>query len=135
MLIGNVQGGGTESPKTVDPLQRAQMTKGNFLKLLVSEISNQNPLEPMDNGQFLSQLVDMQNLETTASLESGIRSFEKFSQLSAASSLIGKTVAGKSSDGSQSAGVVERVTMDGNGVNLVVNGSSMSLDAVTEIVG
>ena len=40
-----------------------QVTKNMFLQLLVSQIKNQDPLNPTDGVQFLSQLAQFQQLE------------------------------------------------------------------------
>ena len=40
-----------------------QLDKNAFLELMVSQMSNQDPLEPMDNTEFLSQLAQFSSLE------------------------------------------------------------------------
>jgi len=69
--------------------------KDTFLKLLVTQLENQNPLNPMNNTQFVSQMAQFTALEQTTNLANSFSNFEKtFSssmQLQAAS-LVGKKV-------------------------------------------
>lgn len=114
--------------------KRAMMSREDFLQILIAEISQQNPLDPLDNEQFLSQMVNMQNLETMSSLSDGIGSFEKFLHLGAASGLIGKTIVGVGEDGSELTGLVEKVTLDNGDVNLVIDGGEVPISAVREVL-
>jgi flagellar basal-body rod modification protein FlgD len=47
------------APGPLDPLANEQ----TFLKLLVSQLQNQNPLSPVDSTQFVSQLTSYSQLE------------------------------------------------------------------------
>ncbi len=40
-----------------------QIGKSEFLELLMAQVNNQNPLEPMDNAEFVSQLTEFSSLE------------------------------------------------------------------------
>ena len=71
---------------------RARITREQFIQLLTAELSSQSPLDPVDNAQFLDQLVAMQNLETSAATADSMRSLTSFLQLNAGSSLIGRIV-------------------------------------------
>jgi flagellar basal-body rod modification protein FlgD len=48
------------------------MGKDAFLQLLVAQIKNQNPLNPADGAQFLSQLAQFSQLEQTMGIKDGI---------------------------------------------------------------
>ncbi len=78
-----------------------QLGKDAFLNLLVTQLKNQNPLKPMDNTQFVSQMAQFTALEQTTNLSNSFDKFEKtFSsslQLQAAS-LMGKKVSVKTND-------------------------------------
>ncbi len=113
---------------------RAKVSREQFLQLLVSELTSQNPLDPMDNSQFMNQLVGLQTLEQTAALTDSLRTFEKFMQMSSASGLIGKKVKGLSETGSSVEGTVSRVVMEKGSVHLVVAGKNMALAGIQEIL-
>ena len=48
------------------------MGKDAFLQLLVAQIKNQNPMNPADGVQFLSQLAQFSQLEQTMGIKDGI---------------------------------------------------------------
>ena len=85
-----------------------------FLKLLITQLKNQNPLSPQDNTAFVAQLAQfsslqgIQNLNTTmTSVASGMQS----SQALQASSLVGRTVETKTDTAYLSAGSYVRGTL------------------------
>lgn len=69
--------------------------KDAFLQLLVTQMQNQNPLEPQDNGEFVAQLAQFSSLESMQSLNGSVNtivsSFQS-SQALQASSLVGRSV-------------------------------------------
>ncbi len=75
--------------------KKTELGQDDFMKLMTSQLSNQDPLKPVDNGDFLAQMAQF-------SMSSGIQTLnDSFSQLSSslysnqalqASSLIGRTV-------------------------------------------
>ena len=84
-----------EKPKT------NEMGQDEFLKLMIAELNNQNPLDPQDNGEFIAQLAQFSTVEgldklnTTADgMSDGMRS----SQALQASSLVGQSVIVKGND-------------------------------------
>lgn len=69
--------------------------KDSFLQLLVTQMKNQNPLDPQDNTQFVAQLAQFSSLESMQNLTSTvdtIASSYKSSQALQASSLVGRSV-------------------------------------------
>jgi flagellar basal-body rod modification protein FlgD len=58
--------GGTEPTPTQTPVSEAQKQKNMFLSLMVAQIKNQDPLNPMDSTQFTTQLAQMTSLEQLA---------------------------------------------------------------------
>ncbi|KKA09086.1 flagellar basal body rod modification protein FlgD [Pseudomonas ogarae] len=69
--------------------------KDAFLQLLVTQLKNQNPLEPQDNGEFVAQLAQFSSLEGITTLNdtvSGLASNYNSSQALQASSLVGRSV-------------------------------------------
>jgi flagellar basal-body rod modification protein FlgD len=112
---------------------RARLTQQEFLEILTTELTHQSPFDPVDNSQLLSQLVDLQTLESSAAIADGIRAFHRFMELASASTLIGKVVKGISNTGETLRGVVERVVLDRNRVELLVGGHRLTISGVQEI--
>ncbi|WP_288450669.1 flagellar hook capping FlgD N-terminal domain-containing protein, partial [uncultured Pseudomonas sp.] len=53
---------GSETKKT------SQLGKDEFLKLMVAQMNNQNPLEPQGNGEFIAQLAQFSTVEGITNL-------------------------------------------------------------------
>src|SRR5471032_795987 len=73
--------------------------KDAFLQLLVTQLKNQNPLDPQDNSAFVAQLAQFSSLEGITTLNttvSSIASNASSSQALQASSLVGRSVDRKS---------------------------------------
>lgn len=113
---------------------RAKLSQKEFMKLLVAELTNQDPLKPMENQQFVQQLASLQTLESTAALTDGIRDLVRLQQLSSASSLLGREVVGVDAEGGFVSGKVERVATEGNQIVLVVDGQPVPLSGVSEVL-
>lgn len=80
------------------PSQRTaskELDKNAFLLLLVTQLKNQNPLEPMENREFIAQLTQFSTLEQITNMTKSIQDFLKLQQgalQAQAASLIGKHV-------------------------------------------
>lgn len=120
--------------KTAGSVERARLSREQFTRILIAELSQQDPTDPVDNSTFLSQLVQLQNLESSAELTDGLKSFQRFVEMGSASSLIGKYIKGISDSGAQVEGIVQKVQMDPKGVKLVVGQEKLSLAGVQEII-
>jgi len=80
----------------------SDLGQGDFLKLMVTELNNQDPLEPMDNGDFLGQIAQFSTVTGIEDLQTSFADFA--SSLSSdqglqASSLIGRSVFAPLSEG------------------------------------
>ncbi len=64
-----------------------------FLSLLTTELQNQDPLNPMDDTQSVTQLAQFQALQSQVSLADSFQNFQQNFSVSQAASLIGLTVA------------------------------------------
>lgn len=83
------------STSTTSTTGTASLGKDSFLQLLVTQMKNQNPLDPQDNTQFVSQLAQFSSLESMQNLSSTvdtIASTYQSSQALQASSLVGRSV-------------------------------------------
>jgi flagellar basal-body rod modification protein FlgD len=85
----------SNTTKNADKTKSNEMGQDEFLKLMIAELNNQNPLDPQDNGEFIAQLAQFSTVEgldklntTTEGMSDGMRS----SQALQASSLVGQSV-------------------------------------------
>lgn len=112
----------------------------DFVKILVSQLQSQNPLQPLDSGQLIDQIGAINSLQSTGSLNSTLLTLTETlsnqglaQSLGAASGLIGKTVSG-TVDGADVTGVVDKAVVDNGGVLLVVGENRLPISDITEIV-
>jgi flagellar basal-body rod modification protein FlgD len=82
-----------------------------FLQLMVSELTNQDPLNPMDNTQLVQQLGELRSIAASDQLSTTLQSLQTQESLTTASSLIGKTVTALANDGSNVTGAVDSVSV------------------------
>ncbi|HSW01246.1 MAG TPA: flagellar hook capping FlgD N-terminal domain-containing protein [Sedimentisphaerales bacterium] len=110
----------------------------DYMKLLVTQLQNQNPLEPMDNKDMTAQLAQFSQLQQMENLN---RSFGKVLdsvQRNYASSLIGREVSFEGFDEigrpETRTGKVEEVAVGNEGeIVLTVNGVNVNLSDVVSI--
>lgn len=131
--VGSVSSGSPNVTNNTSALARSKLSRDQFLKILSAQMSKQDPLNPIQDQDFIGQLASLQNLEAVSALTDGIRDMQKSQQIGAASALIGKTIRGTSDSKLPIQGVVSQVTISGSDVRLVVGGETVSLDNVTEI--
>lgn len=125
----------TES--TVSSVSNTQL---DYMNLLVTQLQNQNPLEPMDSADMTSQLVQFSELEMLEEMNTSFSQVLDSVQSDYASSLIGKEISfyAKAEDGTSElhTGTVERVVKGDEGeTTLVVDGASVELANVVSIQG
>ena len=139
--------GRTLSDFSIPSSQRAaspELGQQDFLKLMVEQMRNQNPLEPQDNSEFFNQIAQFQQLDAMTAISKAITTLVEISGLANSSALIGRYVTADVPQGADPetgfprpdktvSGVVERVTFDENGSVLQVNGLSVPASAVVEI--
>ncbi|GAC1392540.1 MAG: hypothetical protein NVSMB31_10770 [Vulcanimicrobiaceae bacterium] len=85
-LINNNSGNSLNAPAV-----QAQLGQDAFLKLLTTELKNQDPEKPMDSTQSIAQLAQFSALQAQTSLSNAFASFQSNFGVMQAASLIGKT--------------------------------------------
>jgi flagellar basal-body rod modification protein FlgD len=113
------------------------LDKESFLLLLVKQLANQDPLDPMTNEEFVSQLAMFGTLEQEMNLNSSFEQFLSFQQLTQASTLLGKEVICliQTNEGVLPInGIVEQVMqINGEAVLRLSDGSEVPLGSVVSV--
>lgn len=95
----------------------------SFLKLLVAEMKNQDPTEPMDSTQYVAQLASFSQVEQSVQINKKLDQLLQTSAVGQADSLLGHTIT--SADGTKT-GVVAQVKLSSGGVVAVTtNGTEI----------
>lgn len=73
----------------------SELGRNEFMELMLAQLKNQNPLEPQDNGEFISQLAQFSSLEEMQGLSGAVEDVVgqfRSTQALQASAMVGKTV-------------------------------------------
>lgn len=110
--VGSVTSNGT---KIIPKSQSGALGEDAFLKILIAELSHQDPTSNQDSTQYVAQLAQFSSLQEITNLN-------KTMEYSAATSTMGKTITLDENDaaGKPYRGTVEKVTKDGDDIKLYV---------------
>lgn len=108
-----------------------ELGKDDFLNLLVTQLQYQDPLEPMDDKEFIGQMAQFSSLEQMQNMGSSLTQAQAYS-------LIGKHVKASVQDEATGEvkvveGSVTAVKVDSGKAYVVVNDQNISVDKVTEV--
>lgn len=120
----------------------SQVDRDAFLRLLVTQLEHQDPLEPLQNEDFVAQLATFSSLEELENLNQSVGAMialneanARLTHLTQASALLGRTVRWSDPEsGAEASGVVERVALVQGIPTLSVDGSEVPLSSVTEVL-
>lgn len=122
--------------KTVDSQgsvkAKKELGKDDFLNLLIAQLKNQDPLNPMKDTEFIAQLANFSSLEQISNMNKNLEEFlqqQQYQNSVAAVSMIGKEIT--SVDGEK--GIVSGINMEDSGVYLTVNGKKIAFTEIKEV--
>jgi flagellar basal-body rod modification protein FlgD len=106
------------------------LNTGDFMTLFLAQLQNQDPTQPMDNSQMLSQLSQMTEVQTLTGVQTALQG----QQLASSSALIGKNVTGVDVNGAAVSGLVTSVTQSSDaGLVLQVGSQYIKPTAVVTV--
>jgi flagellar basal-body rod modification protein FlgD len=119
---------------TSGAISTAGEIRTDFMKLLVVQLQNQNPLEPMDNSEMASQLAQLSSLEQLEGMNRTFQEVLASQQRLQATALIGREVEFLP-DGAERTvtGRVDEVNVCDTGIRLKIGEHVIDLDAVQSI--
>jgi flagellar basal-body rod modification protein FlgD len=144
-----IPGLGAQQTPANTTLPSPSLGSGDFLKLLTTELQNQDPMNPMDDTQSVAQLAQFSALSSTQELNQSFQNFQSNFGVMQASGLIGKKVTVVSTDGtgnsSNITGTVNSIAVqngvpyftmaDSSGKAMTDNNGAPLLFATSDIVG
>ena len=113
--------------RSADP----QLGKDDFLKLLITQLANQDPTSPMQNTEFIAQMAQFSSLEQITNMSTEFGKLSSALSSSQAMNTVGHTVEIQAGDNIET-GVVEAVTTGAN-PQVMVNGNVYELKQIQKI--
>ena len=123
-----------DQTKPKDP-SNGQLGKDQFLKLFVAQLQHQDPMNPMQDSEFMGQMASFSTLEQVTNLATANEKIAASLDLSnTAVSLIGRTVTWTDSADVSHTGIVEKVTTAGGVPSLTVSGTEgVELGTISQV--
>jgi flagellar basal-body rod modification protein FlgD len=110
------------------------LTANDFIKFMITELQNQDPLSPTDPNTMLQQISEIGQLQSATTMQTDLTGMVQQNQVSAASAMIGKEVQGTDANSNSITGIVSAVQITSSGVSLELNtGSTLAMNNVTAI--
>ena len=121
---------GTSQTKAV---AGGNLGKDDFLKLLTTQLQNQDPMNPTDDTAFIGQMAQFSALEQTTNMAKALDKYGTSQQAAQSIGLIGHDIEGEDADGHAVSGTVDGVTIAKGGTVLSVGGVDVLPSTVTKV--
>lgn len=131
-----IQPVGTVSPTvqmTAAQAPKQTMDSEVFLKLLVTQMSNQDPSSPMDTNDMMAQTTQLAMMEQMTALANTSSENFALSMRQVAAALIGQQASFVDADGVTQTGTVSKVTFESGVPTVTIGDFSVPLDAISGI--
>jgi flagellar basal-body rod modification protein FlgD len=122
----------TSNDSTV-PLPTQMLSQQDFLNLLVTQMTSQDPLKPMDSQDMLAQMVQFSTLNANTTMQSTLGQMQTGQDFSQATALLGRQVTLQVDDSTTAQGVVTGINTAGSVPQITVNGQSYTLSQVLSV--
>ena len=109
----------------------SELGKDDFLKLLITQLQNQDPTSPMENTEFIAQMAQVSSLEQMTNMSTSFTQLANTLSASEASTTVGKRVEVQL-EGATISGVVEPATR-GQSPMVQINGNFYDLEKISKI--
>ncbi len=112
-----------------------ELDSNQFMQILLAQLTHQNPLEPMNNAEMMSQFSQLNSLQELRSINTSMEVVSATNQTTYLASLIGKTVKAQRSDGKIVEGVVDGVLTEVDNPQIKIGSDMAYLVDILEIKG
>ena len=109
------------------------INQDDFLKLLVAQLAAQDPMNPVSNADFASQMAQFSTLQATKTMQTNLAGLESSQAVLQANSLLGRTVQVRSAQGVADTGVVSAVGIQAGRPSIIVNGQPYALSELLSV--
>src|SRR4051795_8501834 len=117
----------TSSTKKADPV----LGKDDFLKLMVAQMKNQDPMNPADDKDNIAQMAQFSSLEQITNLATATQDLANKMSLTQNIGLLGHDVTYTKADGSSTSGAVDGLQLQSDGTATLSVGGQAGIDPTT----
>lgn len=111
---------GASEPASNDAF--SSLTSEEFVKIMFTELGNQDPLKPQDSQALVEQMANLRSIQSDLDMSKKLESLVTQNQLASAGGLIGKSVSGLDEGNQRVSGVVKSVLKTPDGAVLSLQG-------------
>jgi flagellar basal-body rod modification protein FlgD len=104
-----------------------------FMSLLLAQMKNQNPMEPMDDSAMISQMAQLNSLDELKKISESLSTMSSTNQFLSAATLIDKNITYMDADNEVAEGKVSGISMDGSNIYLTVGSASVLLSKLRSV--
>lgn len=121
---------GASEVSTLSRIPIRTLGQEDFLKLLVTQLTTQDPLSPKEDTQFISEMATFSSLEQSKAMQADLAQMRADQQVLRASSLLGRTVEVQVDESTRTSGLVSAVHMEAGTPSVVVGDAIYGLNQV-----
>jgi len=118
---------------TVDRIPVRTLGQNDFLKLLVTQMTSQDPLNPQKDTDFIAQMAQFSSLEQTKTMSTDIAQLRTQQQFLQASAMLGQAVSLQVDKDTTAQGIVSAVQIEAGTPQLMVGGQAFALSQVLSV--
>lgn len=136
MDVAALMPGNTDTNASRTSQAFAGMGSDSFLQLLITQLANQDPMQPMGNEELLRQISLIRDIESSTSISSAMRALTGQQKFGSATTMIGRVVRSvPQADGRVIEGVVTSIRLDpkGGAILGLAGGAELPMDQVAQI--
>ncbi len=116
------------------PIAQQSLGQADFLQLLAAQLSAQDPMKPMDDTEFISQMANFSSLQQMQTLNQSFTAYTAAQETYSAPEYLGKNVTVTDPvTGKPVTGVPTSVNTSSAGTTLTIDGSNFPLSAITSV--
>jgi len=132
--IGGIAAAQSTQPSQPSSNAFSKLSSEQFVKILTTELSQQDPFKPNDSSAILNQLSSLRNIESQTSLQTQLKSLVDQNAVSSAGGMIGQFVKGVDASDKKVQGVVESLVIEnGKPVLKLDNGKRIEASRITDV--
>ena len=135
MIVNSTQitGFKAEAPEAVERVPVKMLGQNEFLKLLVTQMRNQDPMQPVSDTEFIAQMAQFSSLEQTKTMSADITKLRQGNDFLQATNLLGKEVRLHLGDMEFTKGIVTDLNVKDGEARIIVGNKTYTLDQVNSV--